>query len=825
MGKFNSIIALKLPVALAIGAAANAQCSLTWEALTGIAGCDASVFSSTLWDPDGPGPLGEQVVVQGLAYFAGSPPVGGPYNSVFSVDPSTGQAMTVGVLTGSAQYLAGGADGSLYAVLGTMRRWDGSAWSVVPGSAPGGGGFRSPLVLPDGRLLATGTFASLSGVPMNRAATWNGTSWTNVGVGLPAGVVGLSAATLAANGEVLFAGDLGGGNHAVMRWDGAIWTQATTAVSGTIQCIEASTATICIGGDFPGGAASWNGTTWQTMPASAVIGLARDSNGDLLGVSFAFPNRISRWNGTAWQTPDNGVGVGYFGATAAITGLLPLASGELVICGEFLRAGSRGVAHMARWDGAHWQRIGDGVNGRIFAAAELHNGDLVVGGQFTCIGGIDATAIARLDPSGWHPIPGGLNGDVVYLEVLANGDLVVFGHFTTAGGVTCNGLARWDGSWHSMGISTPFGVRALRALPDGSLVIGGRFTSVPTTSGPLLANCVARWHDGAWSSPFGLGLSGKECAICDGPLVNDIALQANGDLVVGGMFTQAGGQTIPHLARWNVATSTWSAVVPIPLSTGGQEVRFVSSLADDTLMIGGFYRVASGQAMHRAHHIVGSTWQDAVTDSRTSDAMSLPNGDILLAGSFLGVAGAPAPGLARQTASGWQGLVDVTTPNNYQVLMRASGDLLAVGSAAGADAYYGLGRLTSSCASTNQQIGAGCLPGSMVTTRGAWLGGTLEVTAGGLPEPGIALGVIGFSTVAVQLDTILPEALPGCMLRVEPALIDAQLVQSARVTTAAAIPAAPALLGSNLMLQFVTLHGSPLQVATTDALQVTAGAF
>ena len=108
-----------------------------------------------------------------------------------------------------------------------------------------------------------------------------------------------------------------------------------------------------------------------------------------------------------------------------------------------------------------------GVDGSIYAISALPNGDLVAGGLFTTIGGINANSIARFDGASWHSMGDGMNGHVTTLEVLDNGELIAAGNFTMAGGEAANRIARWDGdTWHPLGEGLNGYVLAIEFLPE-----------------------------------------------------------------------------------------------------------------------------------------------------------------------------------------------------------------------------------------------------------------------------------------------------------------------------------------------------------------------
>jgi hypothetical protein len=87
-------------------------------------------------------------------------------------------------------------------------------------------------------------------------------------------------------------------------------------------------------------------------------------------------------------------------------------------------------------------------------ALTVHDGELIAGGWFTTAGGTAANNIARWGGARWAPLSNGMGGNssphVSGLTVYG-GELVAGGYLTTAGG-TANNLAQWDGAnWAPLG--------------------------------------------------------------------------------------------------------------------------------------------------------------------------------------------------------------------------------------------------------------------------------------------------------------------------------------------------------------------------------------
>ena len=198
--------------------------------------------------------------------------------------------------------------------------------------------------------------------------------------------------------------------------------------------------------------------------------------------------RWCEWNGTAYVNPLAGIVGG------AVYDIKEAPNGDIYVCGAFTSAG--GVANtkgIARWSKANqvWQAVGNPVTGatitQINCMAFDANGDLYVGGKFTNIAGIaNADYIAKWNGSNWSSIGTGTNAPVECLAINPdNGYLFIGGTFTLAGGVPDTiRIAYWNGSsWVAMASGLNGGVRALTFHANGNLYVGGGFTDSDSTNG------------------------------------------------------------------------------------------------------------------------------------------------------------------------------------------------------------------------------------------------------------------------------------------------------------------------------------------------------
>lgn len=301
--------------------------------------------------------------------------------------------------------------------------------------------------------------------------------------------------------------------------------------------------------------------------------------------------------------------------------------GELIVGGAVRNAGGQEVNSVAAWNGTNWHSLGSGMNSDV-AAFTIFNGELIAGGNFATAGGIEAQHIARWDGTAWQSMGAGFDG-AVYALATYNGELIAAGAFANAGGQPCNHIARWDGSaWQPLGAGVGGSYweqpRAL-AVYAGELVVGGSFT----TAGGQNANYIARWNGSTWQ-PLGSGMS---IAPPTSPSIFVIALAVHdGELIAGGRFAKAGGQSAHGIARWN--GTAWHRI-----SSGiNAEVHGLTNYNQDLVACGRFHN-AGGQVLSGIARWNGKAWLpmgigfSSCDDTDLSpDVLAIYKGDLIAGG-------------------------------------------------------------------------------------------------------------------------------------------------------------------------------------------------
>lgn len=363
--------------------------------------------------------------------------------------------------------------------------------------------------------------------------------------------------------------------------------------------------------------------------------------------------------------------------------------GKILVAGGFMMFNGVSAPCIARLDidGSLDSSFDPGLGGGTITKMGLQtDGKVVLGGGFTSFGGVSSNRITRvladggLDPS--FDMGTGFNAWVNDLVLQPDGKILVSGSFTEYDGVARNGIARinLDGSLDASfdpGVGPDTLVKCLALQPDGKILIGGLFT---TFTG-LNRGRIARLNsDGSLDTTFALGGGANGW-------INNVALQPDGKILVVGYFTSYDSIPAQRIARLN-ADGTLDSTFNSGSGAAGPPADVLVQPDGKILIAGNHYSYdgISRKGIARLHND-GSLDLDFNRGSganwHVTDIVALPNGQSLVSGAFSTYNGTPLNGLTRVEEDG---TVDTTFLHGtiwgsriHQLAVHQDGSILMVG--------------------------------------------------------------------------------------------------------------------------------------------------
>jgi uncharacterized delta-60 repeat protein len=181
-------------------------------------------------------------------------------------------------------------------------------------------------------------------------------------------------------------------------------------------------------------------------------------------------------------------------------------------------------------------------------------------------------------------------------------------------------------------------VFAVAVQADGKILVGGVFTSV----GGQTRNNIARVNpDGSLDASFDPNANF---------FVEALAVQVDGKILVGGLFTSIGGQTRNGIARLDPDGSLDASFDP----NANSSVLAVAVQADGKVLIGGAFFSIGGQTRNHIARLNPDGSPDSFDPNANAIVHAIavqPDGKILVGGAFQFIGGQPRNRIARLTAT------------------------------------------------------------------------------------------------------------------------------------------------------------------------------
>ena len=505
---------------------------------------------------------------------------------------------------------------------------------------------RNILVLSDGKILIAGNFTSFNGSPHARMIRLNADGSVDTGFSIGSGFGSdVYKIVLQSDGKIIAGGGFsffnGQTHNRIVRLN----------ANGSLDT------------SFDAGAG---------FVGLAVFNLALQTDGKIIaGGSFSqyrsvFSNNIVRINGDGSRDASfelspitNDINAGF---DAWVKALALRADGKVLTGGLFEAYSGTGVIRLARLntngslDNTFNPRTG--FNGQPGSVAVQTDGKIVVGGSFTTYNGTPRNNIVRINGDGsldtsFNPF-NGFDGDVNAVAIQADGRIVVAGSFTSFNGTARNRIARLNANGSldtSFDPGTGFGgiVYTLALQSDGKIVAGGGFGSFNGTT----RNGIARLNtNGSLDTDFNPGTGFDN-------VVNAVAIQADGKVIVGGGFGNFNANSRNGIARLNASGSLDTDFNP---GTGFNSIVYALAIqTDGKVVVGGSFASFNGTSnVNRVARLNANGSLDTGFTSNTGFgfnqavyALSLyPDGKIIAGGEFTTFAGMNRARIAALNTNG-----------------------------------------------------------------------------------------------------------------------------------------------------------------------------
>jgi uncharacterized delta-60 repeat protein len=502
-----------------------------------------------------------------------------------------------------------------------------TTFTTNAGSGASNGTVNAIAIQSDGKIILGGTFTNFNGSTVNRIVRLNSDGTrdtafiTNTGTGFESTV---STIAIQPDGKILVGGFFTTFNGSSVNYlvrlnsngtrDTAFTTNMGTGPSNVVQSVlyDSDAGIIFIGGGF----SAFNGvlanglarlssagvlnTTFATNIGSGldnpdIFFIVKQPNGNILagGNFYSFNNYRSqgllRISTTGIFSP-----IPYFDGDVQKIAIQP--DGKILVGGDFFRFSGVLVNRIARLfpDGTidNSFSTGSGFNESVRAIKVQPDGKILIGGFFTTFNGATVNRIVRLNSNGTRDTSfttntgTALSGLAYDIEIQSDGKILIVGSFTTFNGATVNRIVRLnsDGTRDTTfttntGTGASDYVKSIVVQPDGKILVGGGFA----TFNGVTVNRIVRLNsngtrDTAFSANTGTGLDGG---------VSSMAIQADGKIVIAGIFSTFNGTTIFSVFRLNSnGTLDTGFVTPSHIGNSWYSVLIQS---DGKILLGGEY--------------------------------------------------------------------------------------------------------------------------------------------------------------------------------------------------------------------------------------------
>ena len=304
--------------------------------------------------------------------------------------------------------------------------------------------------------------------------------------------------------------------------------------------------------------ARWDGEKWIALdtgfqPASHSLAVDRAGHLYVEVLTDSQPglsNAILRWDGARWEditgnfdTVVDPLQAGRVSSNIPVVALAMDGEDNLYTAGSFYYPSAHyttefPMGYVAKWNQDTWTVLGKGFDKvYIFALVVSPTGEVYIAGEQPRTPEGNSSYIARWDGEKWEQLDTSKLKSSGYLALDKSGGLYVGSLMSEPSGY----IDYWDGTdWKTITAQLAGEAPAILDMAvdaNGQLYIGGSFESV----NGIPARYIAYWDGSSWHA-LGKGFNQQ---------VNALAFDPVGDLYAVGFFIETDGLSVQHLARWD----------------------------------------------------------------------------------------------------------------------------------------------------------------------------------------------------------------------------------------------------------------------------------
>ena len=337
-----------------------------------------------------------------------------------------------------------------------------------------------------------------------------------------------------------------------------------------------------------------------------------------------------------------------------------------------------------------------GFSSLVYSIVLDGSGNLIVGGTFSTYKSIARNSIAKLNPTTavldtTFNTASGFNGSVSSIALDSSGNIYAGGGFTTYKGTTRQYIAKINAT--TAALDTTFNtasgfnssVNSIALDASGNVYVGGGYNNYKTLNPVTTRQGIAKISlvNGSIDTTF-------DAAIGFNNVVNSIALDGSGNLIVGGAFSSYKGTTRLFIVKLNPTTAALDTT--FDTETGfNSSVNSIALDGSGNLIVGGGFTTYKSIARERIAKINATTAALDTTFDTASGFNSSVNsivldasGNIYAGGSSITYKSIARQGIAKlnpttaaldttfDTASGFNSSVN-------SIVLDGSGNLIAGG--------------------------------------------------------------------------------------------------------------------------------------------------